>query len=355
MIADEAYFPTPSSLGFVIFKDDNQPQSKFVQKLDLGTNKISGFSKVDFSDENLLPIQSENETFIPGMIGVVARVLGTGEVELLKMPATKFDKHFCNSLRNSERKSYINSFVRELGWTAIASKAKNDLEAKYIKENLSCFDFEIDENKEIKFMDFSGKYSEQDTIVRDAIGIVNISITELGLLEFLENYSQSGDHSEQVGKFDVFVVASFIKSSTRQEERIAKLLRALLETNDRKDRLSIIEFYKDSAKFASFVISFLKPMVSRANNIHELELYVASSVSKMYNECHWPNGVHFLYQLAVYLRGYPEVSNEIKRLLHRSRSLPVLQNKHAILDILDSSDKSPAEAYKNRYIHSLLK
>jgi len=297
---------------------------------------ILGFSQVDFSNEELFPIQAEQKFHEIGMSGVVAELLASGEVKLKVMPEINFDATFCNSLEHKEIQSYLNSVVRELGWRAMASKAHDDNELEYIKYNLSCLDFEIRDRKRLYFKDFSGRYKSEDPIVRATLEEIEFYVRKFSLLDFLIAEIGLEDDLETENTFDIRELVAFLSSGRRQEQRIAQLLYALLKSQNYNQRVQVIETYRDRAKFANSTIDFLKSMVIDSGTQKVLELHIAKNISRMYNACYWPNRIQFLYALAFYLRDFHEVAIEIQRLLFRYQSFPIVQHRGEILKVLKS-------------------
>lgn len=337
MIALKAYFPNPSSIGFVVFRDEDNSDVDFVQTLNLANNKVCGFSRVDFTDCELVSIMSPTPIYQIGMDGVVAKRLASGAIELIKVPEVHFDLSFCKLLDGeAEHRNYVNSVVREIGWRNISNNARNEAEAIYIKENLSSLDFEINHEAKLTFKDFSGKFDADDEIIRTTLEDTKSYLSKSGILESLQSLITDEFATDDREIFDLNEVSHFISSSRRQEERIARLFRILLKMKRHQQRVQLLESFRDRAKFANSIVDFLKSRLSDFENEEHIELVLANNISGMYNRSFWSSRFWFLHELAIYLHDFPAISDEIKRIVIQSRSFPMRKSGNVILELLDT-------------------
>ena len=350
MIAKFAFFPTASGFGFAVFVESDENTTKFVQSINLKNGNISGFSKVHFSDDELIQIDPPHKFHEIGMSGVVAERSRLGDIKLKPMPKIDFDFNFCNSLNQKEKRSYLNSVVRELGWQSIAGKARDEKESEYIKHNLSCLDFEIGDGGALSFKDFSGQFKGTDSIVLGAIEDIKFYIKELGLSEVLiDGRRQQNIEDETDQKINNENLRSFIRSSKRQEERLAQFLYIVVSCENIKQRSAFLYNYQDRAKFANSVINFFRLRISEGDSRETIVLLIAKNINGFYNSCYWSNRVQLLYEFAFYFRDYKVIVNAIKSILGRSRSFPIYEHKNSILKIL-SSEKGPSDFFIDKLL-----
>lgn len=130
------------------------------------------------------------------------------------------------------------------------------------------------------------------------------------------------------------IVVGRIRKATRQEERIAMLLDALLQ--NRNSGLAILNLYQtDKAKFANYALEKIRNLFSDATTADKFESGVAALIPHFFSYTYPLNRGRLLYFLALYLGKYPQVNKAINASLTKTASMFVEFYRSRIVKLLN--------------------
>lgn len=348
-----AYFPMSSSPGFVVYQKPNESKH-FVQILDEATSIITDFRRMDFSKEKLwpLPDSPNQEVGSLGLIVVGTKKLIDGSISFvdLKIEYAQcpfFNIEFFQSLENDlERKNYVNSFVREVGWSQLVSFANNDEDREYIVSYLSSFDFQLTGNNDVFFHDYSGKFKKEDKLIGQAIeGTKKYLLTQ----DIPSSAVDSLEDMKLYGKVEIHKRLRYIWSATKQEERIARLFLLLFKTENYQQRDQLLKAYRAQAIFAKDVIKFLITRIDESSDTLDFINNVSKHIPRFYQRAYWSTRHIFLVYICYYLREFSPSTSATRSLVSRSKAFTIRNNRQAYMDLLATPNSAWEDFLNNRH------
>ena len=176
-------------------------------------------------------------------------------------------------------------------------------------------------------------------------------------VEMLDNSISALFESEETdSNIDEYIAREIdlISKSSRQEARVAKLIRRLMENPGKA--IKILEQYEDRASFANRVVRFLRSH-SETFLFPPPTGFIRYLVERLYSYSYPKQRGIMLHELAVALGEYHEFNEAIREKVQWSISEPVMIARTIIYDQLDNPGERRgvvrAPSYEGSYIRSV--
>ena len=167
-------------------------------------------------------------------------------------------------------------------------------------------------------------------------------IDEQGIIDSLKaslgSYKETGrgDVAQQDDdpRLDYAQVLRAVRSSRRQEERLAIIIKALLLDREIGNRL--LQEYRDQAQFANNSIGYLRATIGVDASRRQMEAVISAIIQRLFYNAYPMRRGEYLYYMAVHLASVSAVADVLAKLARSYYSQSVLQYRDLVVKLTEN-------------------